>query len=784
MKLKIKFSTVTAVIFLFTIAGLFPGCKEQPAKNNELPGYLLPTDLRDTLPADVIGKMITLNKEMNKGKDPSFENVSGIFPKMKYPPTLVGVKEHMGKYLITWDGVIVCPPLHISFKVGKDTIPFGRVEEENVSRSLLDDYLPVVTTSYKYDGLAFEETVFGYSKDFLTENPQLASVRMKVMNSSGEKKDTKLSVCLRQVEGRTDVAFREKLRMKNNGILDKDGKVIFWSKQTGGVFEKNNLTYDLSLNPGDEKEFYFHVPHLPVSGKDINIFSNMTFDEGLKKVRVFWKDVVESGMQINVPEDIVNNAYKTWLINNFLLAEEDKSRQHYEVHDAPIGYEHVYGFAASMWLNTLTTRGYFEEAKKCADLFIRLQRPHGGFSGERFIPHQNGSIIYTISQLYRMNGDDKWFRTVAPHVIDACNMIIDDRSKSQELVNEEKPVTYGLLSEFRYCEDGVGNSTIAREYLGNAWCWAGLNQASIALGELGGEYEKESVRLKKAADEYRSDIFASMEKAKIEDENLTFLPMVVNNTTPFKTLQESTLSHYYNILSPRMLESEIFDIDDEKIYWVPKFLEQRDGLVLGLTRWLGFGGIDPHFVAGYALTNLRLNEIDKYLLTFYSLISYGMARETYSTNEHWFIVTGTSNYGNLGETHWLSARQPHLHSTTEMIRLTNMMLLKEEKNEVWLAWGTPRKWLEDGKKIELRKAQTCFGTFDVSINSHVSEEYINTELTTSLRKSPSVIRLKLRHPEGKKIKKVEINGKQWNDFKGEVINIYPEDGNMSVIAYY
>ena len=96
MKKKVKFNSVLPVILFLTVASVFISCKEQPAKSNELPGYLVPADLRDTLPADVIGKMITLNREMKEGKDPSFENVSAIFPKMKYPPALVGVKEYMG----------------------------------------------------------------------------------------------------------------------------------------------------------------------------------------------------------------------------------------------------------------------------------------------------------------------------------------------------------------------------------------------------------------------------------------------------------------------------------------------------------------------------------------------------------------------------------------------------------------------------------------------------------------------------------------------------------------
>ena len=113
MKKKTGTGTVIAAFFALTAVLLFTKCTEQPAKTSELPGYLLPSDLRDTLPVDVLAKVKVLDTEMKQGKDPSFENVSPIFPKMKYPPSLAGVKEHMGKYFISWDGAVLCPPLHV-----------------------------------------------------------------------------------------------------------------------------------------------------------------------------------------------------------------------------------------------------------------------------------------------------------------------------------------------------------------------------------------------------------------------------------------------------------------------------------------------------------------------------------------------------------------------------------------------------------------------------------------------------------------------------------------------
>jgi hypothetical protein len=66
----------------------------------------------------------------------------------------------------------------------------------------------------------------------------------------------------------------------------------------------------------------------------------------------------------------------------------------------------------------------------------------------------------------------------------------------------------------------------------------------------------------------------------------------------------------------------------------------------------------------------------------------------------------------------------------------------------------------------------------------VSDGYIKAELSASVTKQPSAIRLKLRHPDQKKIKKVEMNGEKWKDFDGEIINLNPSGGDITVVAFY
>ncbi|OFX34312.1 MAG: hypothetical protein A2W92_19180 [Bacteroidetes bacterium GWA2_42_15] len=783
---------------LIIIVGIFMFSMLQ---GQDIPSYILPEDAYNGLDDEAMQKIISLSNEMKNGVEPSFESVSCIFPHyMDYPKAIVGIKEHHGRFLTSWDGSIIFPPFYLSFKVegeGRkiigDPIPFSSPEVKKLSNSLIGDYLPVVNRKFEYQGLVYDQTVLAYSKDFSTESPLIAFVRMTVKNAQDKKKTSTLSVCFKgtgvprssqrpwATSGYEIVNCPMMLYSKDNKILNENGDAIFWTGSPEGVFGENRLSFELSLEPNEEKELYFCTPFDPVNESIAEPLSKTDFDETYGNVKKYWDGIFQRGMAINVPEKIVNNAYNTWRINNFLLVQEDIIRMTYKTIDAPFFYEGIFGYAAAMYLNTITTAGYYEEAKRCAKMFLRLQHDDGGISGinisNGIIPHQHGAILYTISQIYRMGRDKEWFADIAPDLIKGCNWIIRERSKTKKMENGEKTVTYGMLPPYRYNVD-TGHGT--QEYLGNAWCWAGLNQVAIALRGLGGDFKEESNRLQKEADLYKADIFASMKKATIKENDLPFLPIVMTEKKPYEYLLEDTESIYYDILSCRMLESGIFDTTDERIKWIPDFLESRKGIILGITRFYGDNklGYSAHFSAGYGITNLRMGRIDRFLLNFYSMLSYGMARNLYATQEHDNFIIGRNDP-------WYWARQPHLHSTSELIRITNNMLLHEEPDEIWLARGVPRKWLENGKIIEVKNAQTCFGPLSYNIESNVAKGIIKAGVTRSSSTNiPSAIKLSLRHPEGKAIARVEVNGKTWKNFGKDIVNLPGSMAKCDIVAYY
>ena len=99
--------------------------------------------------------------------EPSFSRVDHYFPAMKRPRAIVGVKGHPDFIGIAWDGTLELgqgPPgtfsrIQISFHLGDPPSPYG--VKGAVTRSLLGGYLPVVQARWQFDGLLYEETVFG-----------------------------------------------------------------------------------------------------------------------------------------------------------------------------------------------------------------------------------------------------------------------------------------------------------------------------------------------------------------------------------------------------------------------------------------------------------------------------------------------------------------------------------------------------------------------------------------------------------------------------------------------
>ena len=105
------------------------------------------------------------------------------------------------------------------------------------------------------------------------------------------------------------------------------------------------------------------------------------------------------------------------------------------------------------------------------------------------------------------------------------------------------------------------------------------------------------------------------------------------------------------------------------------------------------------------------------------------------------------------------------------------MLYLEEGSTLRLLNTIPRKWLEDGKTIELTNVQSYFGPLTVKVNSEISKGYIEADITCNSDRKPNEVTIRLPHPNGKKA--VHVTGGEY-DPNTETVILKSFHGNAHV----
>jgi len=97
----------------------------------------------------------------------------------------------------------------------------------------------------------------------------------------------------------------------------------------------------------------------------------------------------------------------------------------------------------------------------------------------------------------------------------------------------------------------------------------------------------------------------------------------------------------------------------------------------------------------------------------------------------------------------------------------HMLIHEMDDQSLLLAQATPRKWLEDGKKIEVKMAPTYFDHISFTIDSRADSGRILANVILHGHRRPRVLILRLRHPSGKPLLTVTVNGMKWMDFDAQ-----------------
>ena len=653
--------------------------------------------------------------ELQGKNDTSYEKICKYYPPMKYPKEAVGVPEHPVDIAVDHLGRLQLnynqPPV-AWIEIGDPPIPFGD-EKTPIKRKWCDGYIPVLTLTTQRDGVEYEQTVFGWSEGMSPDKPLYAYMWLQARPLT---KDAKIPEHVTLAAGGKRTQFE----------LDKDVHTVFLKVPWPGAEEASEI----------------------IIGE---------YGSAALEAVDFWKSYIGRGAHFEVPEQRVNDAYKAWLAYSQL--DVDKINGVYEPHDGVGFYEENYGYSCTLHCIALDMYGLHDKAERYLDSIMHFQEPDGLYSQNFGLPDM-GTLLLALSEHYNYTGKKAWLKRVSGNMIRAADWIIRKRADAPK-----EGVLKGMIKFRAYCD----YATPVYDYFADTYCCVGMEEAAKALSAIG--MTDDAKRIGDEAKAYRADILASMDAAVIEKDGRKYLPL---EPETHRLLNDSqyTGGDYYGLVTGCLLENGFLPADDKRAYLFTDLMEQKNGLIAGVCKFQP-GGIDHAYTYGYLMTQLKRGDARKVILGFYSMLAYGMTRDTYSGVECTNIVTG-ANYWTL----------PHLYSATQQLRLLRNMILREEGDSLRIGDAIPRAWLEDGKKVVANSAPTVFGDVSFTISSSAKSGRITVKISPPTRIPPDRIALTLRHPDRARIKDVFVDGRRYNRFTGETVDLEKVTKPMQVEVVY
>jgi hypothetical protein len=653
-------------------------------------------------------------QELAARGDPTFESVSRHYPPLKWSREVVGVKDHPCDVGVAADGSLQFGEDIANYKKPTAFFEVGNYRfgsGKEPSKNLLNGYMPIVVSTDRHDGLEFEQTVFGYTKDFSADEPLFAYIRFRAINP-GE--------AVRSI----DLHFRTQPSSSNSPPPS-------WQLELPGHSQRAvelRVPYAVLESPAE-----------PVPGAE--------FDSKLAEVVAYWDRLIATGSRFEIPEGRVQDGYRAWIAYSFLNVA--KRKDVYEVCDGSGFYGKVYGYSVALYCNNLDLLGYHDLAVRYYDSLLTFMQTNG-LLAVNFGDTDTGATLWSMGEHYRITQDAEWLRRMAPKMLAMCNWIVGQRRAVTTGAAGQPSLTKGLI-RYRPYADLLHP---AADYFSNSYLRKGLAATAAVFAEIG--MKEEAARLKQESDEYLRDITASMDAAVFTDHGMKILPAIPDTHELWKESNGSA-DGYYGIIAPCMLEAGIPAWNDPKAALIVDALERRGGLTAGVCQFHSL--VDHAYTYGYWMNCLQRDEVKRVILGLYASMAYGMSRGTYSAVECTAIRTG-ENYWTL----------PHTYSNTQQLRLLRNMLLREDGSALWIGQAIPRAWLARGNRMALNDAPTLFGPVTYSLSTKMDGS-MQVHLVPPKRSAPEEIVVRLRHPESLKIASVEAKGGERVRFSGDTLRL-------------
>lgn len=521
-------------------------------------------------------------------------------------------------------------------------------------------------------------------------------------------------------------------------------------------------------------------------------------------VGAYWNRIMAPAMQVSVPDELLANVIRASQVHCLIAArdEDDGQRIARRRRTAPwiasMSYGPLESEANSIILG-MDLMGHHEFARRALDFFIARYNA-AGFLTTGYTLVGTGWHLWTLAEHYRLTRDDQWLRAVAPEVARVCRWVARQREKTKRLdPRGEKLPEYGLVPPGVVAD---WNVFAYRFFLEGHYC-AGLRDAAQALAAI---RSPEAPALLESAAEFRHDILRAYHYTQ---ERCPVVPLRDGTwapASPGMLYCFGPIADFYpgedgarswagdvEIGSQHLAALGVMDSTGDDARWMSDYLEDHWFLQSGMgdypaadneKAWFSLGGfakVQPYYGR---ITDVYAgrDDVKPFIRSYFNAIPSLLNTENLSFWEH---------FHNLGA--WNKT-----HETGWFLEQTRTMLVIERGDELWLAPFVTSNWLKDGMVVEVRNAPTRFGPVGYRITSRVRRALIEAMIDPPsgappakrssgvTRPAPTAIVIRLRHPDGKPMRSVAVNGCRHKEFdpKREIVRVYCGPGPITIRARY
>lgn len=519
----------------------------------------------------------------------------------------------------------------------------------------------------------------------------------------------------------------------------------------------------------------------------------------------YWNATLAPAMQIQTPDRLLNDIIRSSQVRCLIAARNEADGQRVAAWIAAMHYGPLESEAHSV-IRGMAFFGHEDFSQRSLVFFIHRYNTNG-FLTTGYTTFGTAWHLWTVGEHYQLYHDQAWLRAAAPELARVGEWIVRQTEKTKAAVaadvrrrNESSPnpevrlLTSAATPEFGLMPPGVlaDWNAFAYHFANNAYYYAALRELGAMLAEIhdprGAGFTEHAAQLR--ANTLRAYRWTQARSPAVALRNGAWTPHYPSQVhspgalADFFPGQDAGRSWCYDVEigAHQLVPTGVMEPNTREVERMLEHMEDVQFLADGWfdypaatnrADWFNLGGfskVQPYYTRNAEIYALR-DDVKPFLRSYFNSLAAMLNREVLTLWEHF------NHSGAWDKT----------HETGYFLHQTREMLIQERGNELWLAPLITSNWLADGMSVAVTNAPTRCGRVSYRITSHVRDGVIEAQIEPPTRSMPKAIVLRLRHPDGKALLAVTVNGNPHTAFdpKKETVRIIPDSTTpISVRASY